>query len=203
MRVKICGVTTVEDAKFIESCGADALGVVISDESLRNVTFERAGEIFSALGPFIAKVVVTHTTSPEELERIAALSPTAIQISTDLTMPEGYRGSVIRVVKPGMSVPDSCDAVILDESRGCGILYNGSAAKEFVRSAKVPLILAGGLNPSNVAAAIDEVHPYAVDVCSGVELRLGIKDKQKVMEFLKACGKMPELKLKSRYVNNL
>lgn len=203
MRVKICGVTTVEDAKFIESCGADALGVVISDESLRNVTFERAGEIFSALGPFIAKVVVTHTTSPEELERIAALSPTAIQISTDLPMPEGYRGSVIRVVKPGMSVPDSCDAVILDESRGCGILYNGSAAKEFVRSAKVPLILAGGLNPSNVAAAIDEVHPYAVDVCSGVELRPGIKDKQKVMEFLKACGKMPGLKLKSRYVNNL
>ncbi|MDD4127997.1 MAG: phosphoribosylanthranilate isomerase, partial [Methanomicrobium sp.] len=99
MRVKICGVTTVEDALFIEEAGADAVGVVISAESKRNVSINRAKEIFASLGPFITRVVVTHTESYDELNDILSLNPDAVQISTGLIIPETFHGRVIRVLE--------------------------------------------------------------------------------------------------------
>lgn len=201
MRVKICGVTTVSDARFIENAGCDALGVVISAESKRNVTLERAEEIFDALGPFISRVVVTHTKSSDELNEITALNPTALQISTGLKIPENFKGRVIRVVENGSDIPKDCDAVIIDESRGEGTPFNLSFAKKTAQNSIVPVILAGGLNSGNVARAIEEIKPYAVDVCSGVEEKPGIKNRFEVLEFLRACGKMPGVKLKDKYVS--
>ena len=200
MRVKICGVTTIEDARFIEGAGADAVGVVISEESKRNVTLKRAEDIFDSLGPFISKVVVTHTKSEDELYEILSLNPTAIQISTGLKIPETFCGQVIRVADKQSLIPKDCDAVIVDESRGEGRLYDFNFAKEIIGCSKMPVILAGGLNSGNVGRAIDEVKPYAVDVCSGVEEKAGIKNRFEVLEFLRACGKLPGLRLKEKYI---
>ena len=80
MRVKICGITRQEDAQFAEQEGADAIGVVLFSDSKRNVTPQRAAEIFASVGPFMTTVAVTHTTSRSALDRIFDISPSAIQV---------------------------------------------------------------------------------------------------------------------------
>ncbi len=188
MRVKICGITRVEDARFAEKAGADAVGVVMySPTSRRSVPDAKAREIFSALGPFVTRVVVTHTESENDLEKILALRPDAIQISHPFVFEKTPGARVLRVIGRGDAVPVDCDAVIVDESMGAGKTFDRDFAKSVVKTAKVPVILAGGLNPENVGAAIREIRPYAVDVASGVETAPGIKDHTKIAAFIRAA----------------
>jgi phosphoribosylanthranilate isomerase len=187
MRIKICGITLPEDARFAEHEGADAIGVVLFSDSKRSVRPDLAREIFDAVGPFTATVAVTHTRSEKELAEIIALNPSAIQVSHGFLFeaPPGPR--VIRVIARGDPLPDHCDAVIVDESHGGGKKFDTGHAKEIVRRSRVPVILAGGLTPENVGRAIREVRPYAVDVASGVEVSPGIKDHGKIRAFIAAC----------------
>jgi phosphoribosylanthranilate isomerase len=189
MRVKICGITRPEDARFAEGEGADAIGVVVfsGDVSRRSVSVERAKEIFSAVGPFTTTVAVTHTRSPDDLEQIIAMRPDAIQISFPFQFSEDPGVRVIRVVGRGEPLPEDCDAVIVDDSHGGGRPFDAGYAQETVKRSKVPVILAGGLTPENVGEAVRRVRPYAADVASGVELSPGIKDKEKVRAFIAAC----------------
>ena len=190
MRVKICGITRPEDAQFAEQQGADAIGVVVfsGGVSQRVVEEEKACEIFDAVGPFTTTVAVSHTKSKDELERIIALHPHAIQISHPFRFDEDPGVAVIRVIGRGDSLPEDCDAVIVDDSHGKGRDFDLSYARDTVKRSTVPVILAGGLTPENVGEAIRRVHPYAVDVASGVELSPGIKDPEKVRAFITACG---------------
>ena len=94
---------------------------------------------------------------------------------------------VIRVIGRGDPLPEDCDAVIIDDSHGKGRHYDLSYASTTVQQSKVPVILAGGLNVENVSDAIRRVHPYAVDVASGVEVSPGIKDHGKIRAFIAAC----------------
>jgi phosphoribosylanthranilate isomerase len=188
MRVKICGITRPADALFAERCGADAVGVVVcSPGSKRSVTLQRAQEIFSAVGPFTTTVAVTHTRSEEELRQILAASPGAVQLFHPFSFGKDRRVKVIRAIGRSAPLPVDCDAVIIDESHGGGKAFDLSSAREAVRRAKVPVILAGGLTPQNVSSAIREVQPYAVDVATGVEISPGIKDREKVRAFIAAC----------------
>lgn len=188
MRVKICGITRPEDARLAERCGADAIGVVVfSPGSKRSVPIERAREIFAVAGPFTTTVAVTHTRSKEEIDRILALCPDAIQVFHPFDIPEGLNVRLIRAIGRNDPLPGDCDAVIIDESHGGGKAVDLSCAKDIVRRAKIPVILAGGLTPQNVAGAIREVQPYAVDVATGVEISPGIKDPAKVRAFIAAC----------------
>jgi len=188
VRVKICGITRVEDARFTEKAGADAVGVVMySPTSRRSVPDERAREIFAALGPFVTRVIVTHTESVSDLEKIFALRPDAIQISHPFIFEKTPGARVLRVIGRGDAVPTDCDAVIVDESMGAGKTFDRDFAKTVVKQSKVPVILAGGLNPENVGAAIREIRPYAVDVASGVEVQPGIKDHTKIAAFIRAA----------------
>jgi phosphoribosylanthranilate isomerase len=188
MRIKCCGITRPEDARFAEACGADAIGVVIfSPASLRNVTPARAREIFDAVGPFTTRVAVSHTTSSEDLEQILALHPDAIQISHPFVFLNKPGARVIRVIGRDKPLPEDCDAIIVDESHGSGRDFDRSHARDVVGRAKVPVILAGGLNPENVADAIRQVQPYAVDVASGIEKVPGIKDPKKIAAFIAAA----------------
>lgn len=196
MRVKICGITNRDDAVFSENAGADAIGVVISEESPRYVTVDKAEEIFSSLGPFITTVAVTHTDSPGFLEEIAAINPSAIQVSKRVERPDGYKGKMIRVADERGEVAEDCDAVIIDRSHGRGIRFDPDYSLKIIRETKRPVILAGGLNPANVASAIDIIKPYAVDVCTGVEKSPGIKDRMLVLDFLRAAGKTPVVRKK-------
>jgi len=188
MRIKCCGITSPEDSRYAEACGADAIGVVVfSPTSLRAVTPERAREIFDAVGPFITRVAVSHTTSHDDLDQILALHPDAIQLSHPFVFRKKPGASVIRVIGRNDPLPASCDAIIVDESHGSGKDFDRSHARDVVQRSKVPVILAGGLTPENVADAIRQVQPYAVDVASGIEEVPGIKDHRKIAAFIAAA----------------
>jgi len=189
MRVKICGITCPEDAQFAEQQGADAVGVVVfsGGVSQRVVREESAREIFETVGPFTTKVAVSHTRSEEDLKRMIALRPDAIQISHPFIFRSDPGVRVIRVIGRGDPLPEDCDAVIVDDSHGKGRDFDPGYARDIVKHSKIPVILAGGLSPENVAEAIRSVRPYAVDVASGVELSPGIKDHTKVRAFIAVC----------------
>jgi len=188
MRIKICGITEPRDAVFAERAGADAVGVVMfSPSSPRSVPERKAEEIFAGIGPFITRVIVTHTRSEEELRRILDLRPDAIQISHTFAFPKKPDARVLRVIGKGDPIPEDCDAIVVDESMGSGRSYNREFARKVVRSSALPVILAGGLNPGNVREAIREIRPYAVDVASGVEKKPGVKDHEKIAAFISAA----------------
>jgi phosphoribosylanthranilate isomerase len=192
VRVKICGITTVGDAVHAEKAGADAIGVILFSDSPRCVTPGRAGEIFGSVGPFTTTVAVTHTKSRRELNKVIALRPGAIQISHLFNFPGSLHVKVLRVVKPGDPLRDDCDAIVVDGSMGTGSLYDPGYVRDAVARSRVPVILAGGLTPENVAEAIRAVRPYAVDVASGVEVRPGVKDPFRVTAFIRASrGTLP------------
>jgi phosphoribosylanthranilate isomerase len=188
MRIKCCGITKPQDARLAEACGADAIGVVVfSPPSVRSVIPERAREIFDVAGPFTTTVAVTHTTSQEDLEQILALRPDAIQISYPFTFRKKPGPKVIRMIGRNDPLPTDCDAIIVDESHGSGRAFDLSHARHVVMRSGLPVILAGGLTPENVADAIRQVHPYAVDVASGIETVPGIKDHRKIAAFIAAA----------------
>ena len=190
MRIKCCGITRPEDARYAEVCGADAIGVVVlSPASNRSVLPERAREIFDTVGPFTTTVAVSHTTSQADLEQILALHPGAIQISHSFMFREKPAAKVIRVIGRNDPLPMDCDAVIVDESHGSGKNFDLSHARDAVQRSELPVILAGGLTPENVADAIRQVHPYAVDVASGIETAPGIKDHTKIAAFIASARK--------------
>ena len=188
MRIKCCGITRTEDARFAEQAGADAIGVVVfsGGVSRRVVSIEQARAIFDAVGPFTATVAVSHTTSEEDLAQMIALHPRAIQISHPFKFEKDPGVQVIRVIGRGDPLPKDCDAVIVDDSHGKGRGYDPSYALDTVKHSTVPVILAGGLTPENVGDAIRTIHPYAVDVATGIERAPGIKDLEKIRAFIAA-----------------
>jgi phosphoribosylanthranilate isomerase len=190
--VKICGITRVADAVYAERAGADAIGVVVASPSPRSVTLEDATAIFDAVGPFTTTVAVTHTTSFGELEEILSLNPCGIQISHPFEVPDSYGGRVMRMIGREDPLKGDCDAYALDESWGTAKLFDPEIARRIVHTSPVPVILCGGLTPANVAWAIREVRPYAVDVCSGVEISPGIKDHQLIQQFIDTANKKKE-----------
>ncbi|HMA05967.1 MAG TPA: phosphoribosylanthranilate isomerase [Methanomicrobiales archaeon] len=192
VRVKICGITRAEDAIHAEKAGADAIGVILFSDSPRCISLETAGEIFRSVGPFITTVAVTHTKTRKDLEEIITLHPGAVQISHPFTFPAPPPVRVLRVVKPGDPLPGDADALVVDQSMGTGRHYDPGFAREMVRRSRVPVTLAGGLTPGNVADAIRAIRPYAVDVASGVEISPGIKDPARVTAFIRAAqGVLP------------
>jgi phosphoribosylanthranilate isomerase len=191
MRIKICGITRPEDARFAEQTGADAIGVVVFSESPRSVSLKRAREIFDSVGPFTATVAVTHTRSREELEQVFDIHPHAVQIFHPFRFPKSPGLRIIRAIGPNDALPEDCSAIIVDESHGKGKIVDLTYARSVVENAKVPVILAGGLTPGNVADAISRVRPYAVDVATGVETSPGIKDREKIRAFIHASRSLP------------
>ena len=188
MKVKICGLTRPEDARCAVEAGADAVGVVMfSPGSKRSIDGEQAKAVFSAAGPAVVHVVVTHTDSLDDLERILTIGPDAVQISADLAVPRNAGVKVIRVIGPGMPLRDDCDALMVDSSRGRGMPFDPEVAAWAVAHATVPVILAGGLNSTNIREAILTINPYMVDVASGVEIAPGIKDLELIRAFVRAA----------------
>ncbi len=168
-----------------EEAGADAIGVVMCSDSVRSVSVERAEEIFDAPGPFLTRVCVSHTTLLEDVKIMLDLHPDVIQLSMPLTLPENLPARLIRVAVPGQPIPPNADALIVDGSSGRGLLYDAEYAASLVRNSPIPVILAGGLHPGNVEEAIRRVHPAGVDVATGVEDSPGIKNEQKVRDFIR------------------
>ena len=204
VRVKVCGITNREDLEVAVDAGADALGFVVDvPESPRSISLDRARDLVEATPPFVQGVLVSVFDTVDRLETLCScLAPDAVQVTGTLprdAICEQFRGiQVIHAVAvndhAGVVLPSAvrCDAVLTDSCvpgahGGTGKPHNWNvsrAIKELI--APTPLILAGGLTPGNVRAAIETVRPYAVDVSSGVEARAGIKDPAKIRAFIQA-----------------
>ena len=207
VKVKICGITRKEDLEAAASAGADAVGFVVGVAfSPRNLSLVEAGKLIRQVPPFVKTVLVTVPDSLEELVKTCeAVNPDAVQIhgenlqdigavrdklSTKLLIWAVKAGSVDAVGSAAESAK-MFDAVILDsfvqgKHGGTGVVHDWNVSQHVKRAVyPKPLILAGGLNPENVAEAVRTVAPYAVDVSSGVECQPGIKDHQKMVEFVK------------------
>ncbi|AOS98605.1 N-(5'-phosphoribosyl)anthranilate isomerase [Microbulbifer aggregans] len=200
MRVKICGITCVGDAEMAAAAGADALGLVFYEKSPRFVTPEQAAEIAHGVPPFVQLVGLFVDAHPERVREILAAVPlNLLQFHGSETAPycEQFRRPYIKALrmKPGVDV----NAAMAAHPRARGFLLDayragvpGGTGESFdwqrvPRDSGRQIVLAGGLNPDNVAEAIRVAGPGAVDVSGGVEMAPGRKDRQRTAAFVRAA----------------
>lgn len=199
VRVKICGITSIEDARLSVEAGADALGFIFVEGTPRFVTPEAAARIIAGLPPFVTPVGVFWDHAPGHVKAVAEQCGLgALQFHGD-EPPEVVAGSDLPSIKTiKVSGPESLAA--MDRYSVSAFLLDSAARWsegearppipwELVRraAARRPIILSAGLTPDNVIAAIRLARPFAVDVNSGVEARPGQKDPEKVRRFIAAA----------------
>ncbi len=201
VRVKICGMTSAADAHVAVAAGAEAVGFVFVPGTPRAMTPERVRPIIAELPGRIAKVgLFVNSSAAEIADVIDRTGLDTIQLHGEetpalaalftgrVTVWKAFRVRDAAALEP---VPDYfgvCDAVLLDAyvagaHGGTGAQFDWTLAEE-IRGWPKPVIIAGGLRPDNVVAAIRKFAPWAVDVSSGVEAAPGIKDAFKVRQFV-------------------
>lgn len=199
VRSKICGITRIEDALAAVEVGADAIGLVFYGKSPRAVSIEQAAAILQALPPFVTSVGLFVDMPRDELQQLLQRLPLdLLQFHGDESPAdcEGHGRPYIKAlrVRPGEDVAAAmapyagARGILLDTfvegvPGGTGASFDWSLVPE---NAAKPIILAGGLDAGNVATAIRQVRPYAVDVSGGVEASKGIKDAGKIRAFVRA-----------------
>ncbi|MCI0403708.1 MAG: phosphoribosylanthranilate isomerase [Acidobacteria bacterium] len=209
VRVKVCGITTLDDALVAAAAGADALGFNFWPESPRYLEPARAAEIIALLPPFVAAVGVFVNEPPRSVERIAqAAGVRAVQLhgdeppqdvdmltATGLTVVKAFRvGRQFRA--QALKQYAGAGAFLLDASvkgkrGGTGKSFDWKKARGANRYGRV--LLAGGLTAENVAEAVREAQPFGVDVCTGVESKPGVKDHSLLRDFVRAAKSAPGL----------
>ena len=213
-RIKICGLTTILDAQLAVEAGADAIGLNFYEQSPRSVTTAQAGHIAANIPSSTIRVGVFVNRMLEDLLELASGREAcidAVQFHGDEPAADVGRFSAAPVIRARRMDEYGLDAVAAD-LRACraagrgpdAILVDAATAGSYGGSgvtlawdkltghrqqlAGTPLILAGGLNPDNVAEAIHTAQPFGVDVASGVESAPGVKDPVKVRDFIQAAS---------------
>jgi phosphoribosylanthranilate isomerase len=197
VRVKICGITRVEDALNAVAQGADAIGLVFYKPSPRNVEIEQAIEIANKIPAFVTVVALFVNAEPDFVRKvISQVKLDLLQFHGDETPQEcaSYGMPFIKAIRVKSDTNlvqcakdfSASKALLLDTytegvAGGTGHQFDWTLIPV---SLDMPVILAGGLNAQNVAQAIKQVKPYAVDVSGGVEISKGIKDAAKVAAFM-------------------
>jgi phosphoribosylanthranilate isomerase len=196
-RVKICGVTRIEDARAAAEAGADAIGLVFYDKSPRHVGVDQARAVLASLPPFVTSVGLFVNPSAAQVEAtLDALPLDLLQFHGDES-PGFCRGfgrpylKAVRVragvdlVKYAASYADArgllLDAYVEGTPGGTGQAFDWGLIPAGL---PLPVVLSGGLDAANVGEAIRRVRPWAVDVSSGVEAARGIKDAAKIAAFM-------------------
>jgi len=199
-RIKICGCTRVVDVQAAVNAGADAVGVILVPGSKRKVSLDQAAALLRAAPPFVSRVAVFQNPDAAEVETTLAsgvvnllqfhgeesndfCNAFSVPFVKALSMQGDSDWRQIAAIYPDAS------GVLLDAHfpgtpGGQGVSFDWQQAGS---SHTLPVILAGGLNPANVATAIKTVQPWAVDVSSGVENAPGIKDHDLLRQF---CGEV-------------
>lgn len=196
-RIKICGITRAQDALAVAHSGADAIGLVFYERSPRYVSIARAVELVRGLPPFVTTVGLFVNAEPDFVRAVLAAVPLdVLQFHGDES--PAYCAQFNRPylkairVRAGVNLLQCAadyggaqglllDAFIEGLPGGTGASFDwGLIPKKL----PLPVILSGGLDAQNVAAAIGQVFPYAVDVSSGVEMSKGIKDATKIAAFI-------------------
>lgn len=191
--IKICGITSRSAAEAAVEAGADALGFVFEPNTPRYV-----GDKWAEVRSWLRSV-------PEYIERVAVVGDaknlppdlegfTSVQWAVGVPPCSGLRRIKAYSLTGAEPPPSPADAeiVLVDACRpgawgGTGETVDWEQAAAFVRSTELPVVLAGGLSPANVAAAIRQVQPFGVDVSSGVESSLGVKSPSLIREFVQAA----------------
>ena len=215
-RIKICGLTSIEDVRMVAAAGADALGFVFYPPSPRNVMPEVAADLLRAMPPFVVSVGLFVNIVEQELCSVIAQAPVQLlQFHGDETPLEAAHlaRAVNRPFLKAFRVkPDTTAKDLLEwESayRAASPLFNGLLLDTFVEgyggSGKVfdwslipkelapRVVLSGGLSVHNATGAVSQVRPFAVDISSGVELAKGVKDESKVRAFIHAVRQADQL----------
>ena len=214
VHIKICGITRLGDALLAEKLGAASVGFVFYHKSPRYIVPEKVGDISEKLGPFIGRLGVFVDEEPSKvIEIFSAAHLTAVQLHGSespayihelkllRSAAESPEAQGIRVIKAfrigqdfdcGEMAGYDVNAFLLDTFEkgscygGTGKTFDWNKALECKKYGRI--ILAGGLNPSNVLDAVTTVKPWAVDVSSGVEKNPGIKDPDKMIAFFDALA---------------
>ena len=197
--VKICGITTPDDAALAASAGADAIGLNFWHGSKRVVSVAQARRIIGAVPPFVWVVGVFVNAKVAEVQAIArAVGLHGVQLHGDESPREASRTGLFTI--KALRVKDTSveaevrrygkvDALLLDAAQsgygGGGKTFDWRLARRIAKER--PMLLAGGLDPTNVGRAVKAVRPLGVDVASGVERAPGIKDERKVRAFIRAA----------------
>ena len=199
-RIKICGVTRIEDALCAASAGADAIGLIFYPPSPRAVTIEQATSISDVLPPFVSTVALFVNASVQEIEGVIRhLRPSILQFhgDEDAAFCTQFGVPFIKAIRVGETMRPAdlleyadefkaARAVLLDTlAQG---LYGGSGEsfdwKLIPTEMRRRVLLSGGLHPENVSGAIHLIRPWALDVSSGVEASKGVKDHAKIHKFI-------------------
>lgn len=196
-RIKICGYTQVEAALHAAQAGADAIGLVFYPPSARYVDPARAREIARALPAFVSSVALFVDAEAGYVRAvIEQVRPGLLQFHGDETADYCRQFGLPYIkavrVQTGLDLVQYAtrfqdaqglllDAYLAGEAGGTGKVFDWNLIP---RTLPLPLILSGGLNPANVAAAVAQVRPWAVDVSSGVEIGKGVKDATRVEQFI-------------------
>ncbi len=198
VRVKICGITRMEDALAAVDAGADALGFVFYPDSPRAISASTAADICKRLPPFVCRVgLFVNSERDKIIEILEEVTLDMLQFHGDEPPDHcnGYSKPYIKAVRMHDNVNlvaeakrfNQASALLLDAFvKG---IYGGTGRAfdwtEAARDIGKPVILAGGLTADNVVTAIKQARPYAVDVSGGVESGKGIKDAGKIVEFIR------------------
>lgn len=206
-RIKFCGVTRAEDALAAAALGVDAVGFVLTRRSRRFAGIERAREMRRALPPFVMAVALFMDDDVSFVsEAVAAVAPDLLQFHGSEAAPD-----CVRYGRPYLKAVAMRDGLgdwrrlVDSHAQATGFLFDGHAAGEqggsgqsfdwalLPRDAGKPVVLAGGLTPENVGAAIRAVRPWAVDVSSGIEAQPGTKDIDRMRRFIAAVRTADEV----------
>lgn len=188
--IKICGLRTLEAIDAAVGSGADAVGFVFHDTSPRNLALEDARALQRAVPAGVERVAVLLHPSQAQLDAVlAAIEPDWVQTDASdlagLQFPAGQ--SVLPVLRSGEAHagpwPPRC--LLESSSSGSGERADWTAAARVARMSQ--LVLAGGLDPSNVGEAVRAVRPFGVDVSSGVESSRGVKDAARIRDFIRSA----------------
>lgn len=197
-RVKICGITRIEDGLAAAHAGADAIGLVFAPASPRRVTTAQAAAIAAALPPFVTSVALFVDPGAQQVRAVLeSFRPDLLQFHGD-EPPEFCAAFGLPYLKAVRVRPETdllqyattyagargllLDAYHPDSHGGTGQRFDWDLIP---RDLSRPIVLAGGLTPDNVAAAVRRVRPWAVDVSSGVEMAKGIKDASRIARFIR------------------
>ena len=201
MRVKVCGITTREDALLAAELGAAALGFVCWPGSPRFVEPESVAAIAGVLPPFVTTVGVFVNQARATVSRVVERTGIqVVQLHGDEGADDwvGFERSIIKAIGVGASFnagslqawPEAITVLLdtADEARrgGTGRTIDWDMARQVAATRRT--ILAGGLRADNVAEAIRHIRPYGVDVSSGVEARPGVKDRDRLTAFMRAVA---------------
>lgn len=198
IRIKFCGITRAEDARFAAGIGVDALGFVFSRQSRRFIEVLDAARIMRELPPFMTSVALFMDDEPAWIKQVVAMArPQLLQFHGNEGVAEcASHGMPYLKAVPMATVTDVAsyaagfpgaagfllDAHASGEPGGQGARFDWSSRPQLDR----PLILAGGLDADNVGEAIWRMRPFAVDVSSGIESMPGIKDATRMQAFIDA-----------------